>query len=154
MSLLFARVRFAFLIAGFLLLRHLQLQRPVEVRIIQLRGSIEDDPPPRRFGLHAGQVVGRDLQAIEREGGLLGVNAPRQHPVDDLLHSCLDGIAVLQNGHEVDLWHSAHEVEVTEATSAQRGRAAAHPVDFHVFALGWFFHTVYQNVTPPPEGAT
>src|SRR5208282_1676437 len=110
-SFLFAWGRFAFLIAGFLL-RHLQLQSLVEVRIIQCWGSIEDDPPPRWFGLDAGQVGGGDLQAVEREGGALGVEASRQHPVDDLQHSCLDGIAILQNGHELDPRHPAHEVEI------------------------------------------
>ena len=153
LSFFFARGRFALLIAGFLL-RHLQLQRLVEVGIIQFRGSIENDLPPRRFGPDARQVGGGDLQAVEREGGALGVEAPRQHPVDDLQHSRLDGIAILQNGHELDPRHPAHEVEIAEAASAQRGRAAAHSVDFHVFALRCFFHRCLQERYPHPRGAS
>jgi hypothetical protein len=70
------------------------------------------------------EVVGRNLQRVEDEGGSLGVDALVQEAANFAqLH--LDGVAVFQQGENADSRPRKIVVVVTEAAAAQCARAAA-----------------------------
>jgi hypothetical protein len=100
------------------------------------KGSRRTNLVPVGLGADLFDVGGGDLESVEEQAGLLGVDLVVHDGPHDLHQGELDGVAVLEEG-DVGLVTLADTVVEVEEVFASEGRgAAADSVEFDVVALG------------------